>query len=316
MPPLANDAAPPAAFRKPGFARAALILAHLTFAEARRRRILAAALILGSAFVALFAVGLHFIARDVRATVPLRQQRVVAELRGDGRALRLELPHRDDVGPGGGGHPGRGDRLRGDRDALHEARVPSRDRPRQVARLLGPSSRSTRRSSAAAFSSWRVSWSATPRPNAARGLALILLEGTVLLTLALLGGTRLSTLANGITVFGLYGLAFIGGWMEQIGTLAGNATARYIGIAAEPPRPQRIALAARLAPHAAADRARHQPHAVLACLRAEPGHGRMGRVLRPASCSPSPPTSSALATSEPDRIKATPTEGRWPMAWF
>jgi ABC-type transport system involved in multi-copper enzyme maturation permease subunit len=69
-------------------------------------------------------------------------------------------------------------------------------------------------------------------PNAARGLPLLLLEGTVLMTLALAGGTRLSTLANGVSVFGLYGLAFIGGWMEQIGTLAGNATARYVGIGA------------------------------------------------------------------------------------
>src|SRR5262249_31710629 len=39
-------------------------------------------------------------------------------------------------------------------------------------------------------------------------------------------------LANGIMVLGLYGLAFIGGWMEQIGTLLGNGTARYLGIAA------------------------------------------------------------------------------------
>ena len=69
-------------------------------------------------------------------------------------------------------------------------------------------------------------------PNAALGLPLLLLEGTVLLTLALLGGTRLSTLANGVTVFGLYGLAFVGGWMEQIGTVASNATARYVGIGA------------------------------------------------------------------------------------
>ena len=69
-------------------------------------------------------------------------------------------------------------------------------------------------------------------PNAARGLGLMLLEGTVLLTLTLAGGTRLSTVANGVTIFGLYGLAFIGGWMEQIGTLVGNATARYLGIAA------------------------------------------------------------------------------------
>src|SRR5262249_49082760 len=69
-------------------------------------------------------------------------------------------------------------------------------------------------------------------PNAGRGMELLLLEGTILMTLAFTGGTRLSTLTNGITVFGLYGLAFIGGWMEQIGTLAGNATARYVGITA------------------------------------------------------------------------------------
>jgi ABC-type transport system involved in multi-copper enzyme maturation permease subunit len=69
-------------------------------------------------------------------------------------------------------------------------------------------------------------------PRAIQGVTLILLEGTVLLTLTLAGGARLSTLANGVTVFGLYGLAFIGGWMEQIGTMAGNAAARYVGIAA------------------------------------------------------------------------------------
>jgi hypothetical protein len=31
-----------------------------------------------------------------------------------------------------------------------------------------------------------------------------------------------------VTVLGLYGLAFIGGWMEQLGTLLGNPTARYL----------------------------------------------------------------------------------------
>src|SRR5260221_13777528 len=77
MSPLADDPAGSAVPRAPGLARAILILAHLTFAEARRRRILAAALILGSAFVALFAVGLHLIALDVRAKVPLRQQPMV-----------------------------------------------------------------------------------------------------------------------------------------------------------------------------------------------------------------------------------------------
>jgi len=40
----------------------------------------------------------------------------------------------------------------------------------------------------------------------------------------------LSTLANGVLVFGLYGLAFIGGWIEHIGSLINNLTAINIGI--------------------------------------------------------------------------------------
>ncbi|OGO32432.1 MAG: hypothetical protein A2Z16_02550 [Chloroflexi bacterium RBG_16_54_18] len=47
----------------------------------------------------------------------------------------------------------------------------------------------------------------------------------ILLSVSLLGGTRLSTLANGVMVFGLYGVAFIGGWIEQIGSFAGNLSA-------------------------------------------------------------------------------------------
>lgn len=64
------------------------------------------------------------------------------------------------------------------------------------------------------------------------GLALMLLEATLLLTLSIAGGTRLSTLANGVLVFGLFGLAFIGGWIEQIGALFQNETARYVGVIA------------------------------------------------------------------------------------
>ena len=39
-------------------------------------------------------------------------------------------------------------------------------------------------------------------------------------------------MANGVAAFGLYGLAFIGSWVEQIGTLAGNDAARRIGTVA------------------------------------------------------------------------------------
>jgi Cu-processing system permease protein len=42
---------------------------------------------------------------------------------------------------------------------------------------------------------------------------------------SLLGGAMLSTLANGVLVFGLYGVAFIGGWIEQIGSFFSNQVA-------------------------------------------------------------------------------------------
>lgn len=66
-------------------------------------------------------------------------------------------------------------------------------------------------------------------PHVEHGLPLMLLEATVMLSLSIAGGTRLSTVANGIAVFGLYGLAFLGGWFEQIGTMMENGTARYVG---------------------------------------------------------------------------------------
>src|SRR2546425_13300689 len=67
-----DQTAPPP--RGPGAVRAILTVAHLTFHEARRRRVLAASLGLGAAFVALFAPGLYFIVQDVRARVPPLQQ--------------------------------------------------------------------------------------------------------------------------------------------------------------------------------------------------------------------------------------------------
>lgn len=67
-------------------------------------------------------------------------------------------------------------------------------------------------------------------PNLWLGLFYIFMEGLVVLTIALLFGSRISALATGGIVFGLYGIAFIGGWVEQIGSLFKNQAAINIGI--------------------------------------------------------------------------------------
>jgi ABC-type transport system involved in multi-copper enzyme maturation permease subunit len=204
----------------------------LTLAEARRRRILAAALLLAAAFVLLFALGLHFIVRDIRAHAPSpAQQRLVLSIivmaalyAANFLIVMTSVLVTVDTLAGEIGS--------GVIEALCTKPVPRW--AVALGKWLGCWAVLALYASILCGGVLLVAWLVggyTP-PNAARGLPLLLLEGTVLLTLALAGGTRLSTLANGVTVVGLYGLAFVGGWMEQIGTIASNATARYIGIAA------------------------------------------------------------------------------------
>ena len=66
--------------------------------------------------------------------------------------------------------------------------------------------------------------------NALLGLGLMAFNVLLLLSVSLMGSAVFSTLANGALVFGLYGLAFIGGWIEQFGSLLQNQTAINIGI--------------------------------------------------------------------------------------
>ncbi len=67
-------------------------------------------------------------------------------------------------------------------------------------------------------------------PNSTQGMALLWINGMLFLSLSLWGGSFLSTLANGVVAFGLFGVAFVGGWMEQIGSFLGNQVAVNIGI--------------------------------------------------------------------------------------
>lgn len=66
--------------------------------------------------------------------------------------------------------------------------------------------------------------------NIAQGMLLMAFNAVIVMTVSILGGTRLSTLANGVLAFMLYGLAFIGGWVETIGSFLQNETAINLGI--------------------------------------------------------------------------------------
>jgi ABC-type transport system involved in multi-copper enzyme maturation permease subunit len=209
-------------------------IAALTFQEARRRRLLSVVFILGGAFLVLFGTGLHFVYADIRrqvGTVPAGAEYIalnfltmaglyaanflivmtsvlipIETLSGEIASGAIETLVTKPVG----------------RSAI------------VLGKWLGSALLAALYVLAMAGGVLvvaRVVARFTP-PSAAVGLGLMLLEAGVLLTLSMLAGTRLTGLANGATAFGLYGLAFIGGWMEQAGTLLGNSTARYIGIAA------------------------------------------------------------------------------------
>lgn len=67
-------------------------------------------------------------------------------------------------------------------------------------------------------------------PNIERGLALMYLQSLVMMSITLTFSSAFSTLAAGGAVFGLYGLAFVGSWVEQIGSFLESPAAIHIGI--------------------------------------------------------------------------------------
>ncbi|HAX26105.1 MAG TPA: ABC transporter permease [Chloroflexi bacterium] len=67
-------------------------------------------------------------------------------------------------------------------------------------------------------------------PNIFHGLALMILVAAILLALTMFGSTIFSTMANGIVVLMLYGMALTGGLVEQVGAALDNDTMVRIGV--------------------------------------------------------------------------------------
>lgn len=66
--------------------------------------------------------------------------------------------------------------------------------------------------------------------NVAPALPLMMLEVTLLLSVSIAGGARLNTITNGVVALAFYAIAFVGGFVEQIGVVTGVSSARTIGI--------------------------------------------------------------------------------------
>jgi ABC-2 type transport system permease protein len=213
--------------------RRLLVIAHLTLHEAARRRILLAAFLCGLAFLAVFAVGVAFIYRDLerQAAVPPLQRRYLLNFvtMAGLYAVNFLVVLTAVFTPV--------DTLSGEIGSgvmQTLASKPVRRAEIVLGKWLAYWVLVAGYLALMAGGVLAVVWAVgrfTP-PGVTVGLPLMLLEATVLLTLSIVGGTRLSTITNGVLIFGLYGLAFIGSWIEQIGTLAGNETARYLGTAA------------------------------------------------------------------------------------
>lgn len=62
------------------------------------------------------------------------------------------------------------------------------------------------------------------------GGALVFLECLLTLTVTFLFGTWFSTLTNGVIVIGLHGLAFMGGWLEQMSGFTESARLVAVGV--------------------------------------------------------------------------------------
>jgi len=206
-------------------------IARLTFLEAQRRKLLWAVLLMGLAFLILYAVGFYFTYRDFSrqgATLPrqffemanvlLLMGLYVVNFLGIVLAVSISV-----------------DTIAGEITSGTIQTIVSKPLRRwQVVcgKWLGLAVMLSAFVILMCTALMAIVWfiARYMPPNAVQGTALIVLSGLVLLTLSILGGTRLATLANGVVVFMLYGLAFVAGWIEQIGAFVRNATAVDIGI--------------------------------------------------------------------------------------
>ena len=208
-----------------------LIIAYLTWLEARRRRIVLAALIGGVAYVAIFATAIYFTVTNTGAeNFGAIERNLVAQVMSLAGlyvvnfltvAVAILLPV-DTLS---------GEISSGVMQTL--ATKPVRRSDILLGKWLAYAAMTGAYlvviAAGVTGSIWLVIGHV--QPGLGTALPLMLLGALVMLTITITGGVRLTTISNGIVAFVLFGIAFIGGWIEQIGAAAGSDAARQIGTA-------------------------------------------------------------------------------------
>ncbi len=207
-------------------------IARLTFLEAARRKILLAALLLGLLFLIIYGLGFHFLIVETEKSVGNNNLLQLNEIRNfllmAGMfvvnfltSIMIVLTSVDTLS---------GEISSGTIQTL--ASKPIRRWEIVMGKWLGFAGMLTlylllMGGGVMVIVFLRTGYTA---PHPLRALELIWLNALVLLSFSILGGTTLSTLANGVLVFGLYGIAFLGGWIEQIGSFLPNQAASHTAV--------------------------------------------------------------------------------------
>jgi ABC-type transport system involved in multi-copper enzyme maturation permease subunit len=214
------------------------IIARLTFREAIRRRIMLAGLVLGIAFVILYSIGTHFIFEQIAESSAERMPSQMAAnivnaeatntfmMMGLYAATFLSIAMAALLGA---------DTLAGEINSGTVQTIATKPIRRSdivlgkwlgFAGLLGLY---VLLLCGGIFLSVFLRTGYTPQ-NLLTGLGLIYMESILIMTITLMLSSAFPALATGGIVFGLYGLAFIGGWVEQFGAVLQNPTAIKVGI--------------------------------------------------------------------------------------
>jgi len=214
------------------------IIARLTFREAIRRRLMLAGLVLGVAFVILYSIGTYFIfgqiAKDTAANMPSQMAAniMIAEstntfmMMGLYAATFLSIAMAALLGA---------DTLAGEINSGTIQTIATKP-IRRADIVLGKWLGFTELLGLYVFLlcggivlSTFIQSGHIPQ-NLLTGLGLIYMESILIMTITLMLSSAFPALATGGIVFGLYGLAFIGGWVEQFGAILQNDTAIKVGI--------------------------------------------------------------------------------------